>query len=165
MRCGKAEELEVDDVKLGRNPHECAVAKTAPFYCLYVSTGSQPARMRCGKADYINLWSIDCGVATRTNALWQSHVGYVVGQNASVATRTNALWQRQRISLIALSLLRRNPHECAVAKPLCNCYDNFATESQPARMRCGKDCWKIISVSPFASQPARMRCGKVFRNV
>ena len=75
----------------------------------------------------------------------------------------------------------RNPHECAVAKKLCPRFDLPSTvatrtnalwqstfkeppyhtnESQPARMRCGKD-YHLFCLCHFAtSQPARMRCGK-----
>ena len=55
---------------------------------------SQPARMRCGKVQ----WFITNFIITH------------------VATRANALWQRATWSASALLALRRNPHECAVAK-------------------------------------------------
>ena len=77
---------------------------------------------------------------------------------------------------------RRNPHECAVAKSVSvdavaadavatrtnalwqspkTLLTNICLESQPARMRCGKESAVEYKKQSAMSQPARMRCGKV----
>ena len=76
-----------------RNPHECAVAKSAACIFLYSSPCRNPH---------------ECAVA-KSNA----HLNSV---GSLVATRTNALWQRLPSFLPLSFLIRRNPHECAVAK-------------------------------------------------
>ena len=120
----------------GRNPHECAVAKgdfarsvsrrdvatrtnalwQSDTYVLYYShgKGSQPARMRCGKAvkhhGRVTVYSRnphECAVA-------KPKVSKICFDEF-VATRTNALWQRHTASN-KYGLISRNPHECAVAK-------------------------------------------------
>ncbi len=71
--------------------------------------------MRCGKIHACAGRKVR-DVATRTNALWQRGIVRITVDTGYVATRTNALWQRNR-----------------------SCIHSPKSESQPARMRCGKD--------------------------
>ena len=50
--CAVAKDETITDAQTGysRNPHECAVAKWIILFFLFAGGGSQPARMRCGKA-------------------------------------------------------------------------------------------------------------------
>ena len=68
--------------------------KVKRMYISSSSGSSQPARMRCGKSVLAAGAACAVKVATRTNALWQSH-------------RNPRMWG---------CLQSRNPHECAVAK-------------------------------------------------
>ena len=116
MRCGK-ERLALKHLSFARrNPHECAVAKAKCIADNHAAYASQPARMRCGKADLEICQGESFRVATRTNALWQRFTAKDGLNACRVATRTNALWQ----SCLQTSL--QDTHK-----------------SQPARMRCGKE--------------------------
>ena len=94
----------------------------------------------CAVAKMCALMSVfSLHVATRANALWQRSKLWQKCNKLKVATRANALWQRY-VSGLKLE---------------------YIITSQPARMRCGKDCAPMQAASTSkASQPARMRCGK-----
>ena len=77
-----------------RNPHECAVAKCAQLQKVPPFTGRNPHECAVAKLIFCFERGRKCPVATRTNALWQSH-------------RNPRMWG---------CLQSRNPHECAVAK-------------------------------------------------
>ena len=100
---------------------------------------SQPARMRCGKVYFSLPLSVSVTVATRTNALWQRAIYPHVDKNVDVATRTNALWQRCH----ACICLYRYPVATRTNALWQSCLQAAETAlpaSQPARMRCGKEC-------------------------
>ena len=111
----KTAPLVLAGLKFGRNPHECAVAKTGDVKFEKNRISSQPARMRCGKASTDVSFSTarmrrnphECAVAKMG--------GYSDFFCCYVATRTNALWQSDE-----------------------TCKTFTADGSQPARMRCGK---------------------------
>ena len=93
MRCGKETRFRVCCTGMGRNPRECAVAKTWGELSSQTWGRSQPARMRCGK-DALILQNVFC-----------------VGRNpreCAVAKMRDGK---------PLPLRRgHNPRECAVAK-------------------------------------------------
>ena len=120
-----------------RNPHECAVAKT-DIYCfictVYVATRTNALWQRsfCGVATFVFF------VATRTNALWQRDTSLSRVACIKVATRTNALWQRNniRIFIVACFVATRTNALWQRSSMRRTC---SSKQSQPARMRCGKD--------------------------
>ena len=120
-----------------RNPHECAVAKTDiySFICtVYVATRTYALGQRsfCGVATFVFF------VATRTNALWQRDTSLSRVACIKVATRTNALWQRNniRIFIVACFVATRTNALWQRSSMRRTC---SSKQSQPARMRCGKD--------------------------
>ena len=184
MRCGKVCCSHSFCLSPRRNPHECAVAKPAvtPTYTQCIVATRTNALWQSGRG--IVEWDA-VEVATRTNALWQRTPMYTVQSFEYVATRTNALWQSVTKLQALMSLLRRNPRECAVAK-VCALWkltpkgvatrtnalwqrlsanaSGINIKSQPARMRCGKDQAGKSGGGTCKSQPARMRCGKELGN-
>ena len=99
---------------------------------------SQPARMRCGKSVRVRQITNGANVATRANALWQICL------------------HRRKIQMKHC----RNPRECAVANHPAEYHGLRQSQSQPARMRCGKSATPTLARLAGKSQPARMRCGK-----
>ena len=99
------------------------------------------------------------GVATRTNALWQSSRSYRRHKHHT----SQPARMRCGKDCLRFSFRRkgsRNPHECAVAKSGARLILPLRFQSQPARMRCGKVFDGREMPAQEASQPARMRCGK-----
>ena len=124
---------------LRRNPRECAVAKFEYPPQIVNRRTSQPARMRCGKEQTGNEGWLCIGRNPRECAV------------AKIA-------EHLKHDIVYC----RNPRECAVAKMPKRRNSLPMAKSQPARMRCGKDWFKqVVNVQQVASQPARMRCGKV----
>ena len=137
MRCGKECVSRCCRGESSRNPHECAVAKAK---CIQKNDND--------------------GVATRTNALWQS---------ACIITRGGDIYSRNPHECAVAKKCgdscidagqRRNPHECAVAKkghvPNAR-VSNVATRTNALWQRLPS----FLLLSFLSSQPARMRCGKV----
>ena len=117
MRCGKV----------------CAASKSAAIH------GSQPARMRCGKADIL------------------------LRARQEVSRRNPhecAVAKSPKSSYVGL-LAKSQPARMRCGKACYGNYNKQAEMSQPARMRCGKErCDPPAGSRSAASQPARMRCGK-----
>ena len=161
MRCGKGHERAIARRHESRNPHECAVAKSAsqclPMSPLTVATRTNALWQRTRT----KISAFTAKVATRTNALWQRSQNGLVICSFVVATRTNALWQRANITLMfKLNIVATRTNALWQSPSLC--HPSKSQTSQPARMRCGKDHSSSFA-SPFEqSQPARMRCGKGF---
>ena len=159
MRCGKSTYDFIGDSISGRNPHECAVAnfkfvgelnrkhvatrtnalwQMLPHVIAADLCKSQPARMRCGKANFPNIVKkaissqparMRCGKAclraragcTRSSQPARMRCGK---ESAVEYKKQSAMSQpaRMRCGKVAIDKLgfaveRRNPHECAVAKP------------------------------------------------
>ena len=94
MRCGKGDAFKLKRDEIGRNPHECAVAKLSACDLFYRFLSRNPHECAVAKAYCSTNGIVPTLVATRTNALWQSSCGSGGPKSKKVATRTNALWQR-----------------------------------------------------------------------
>ena len=161
MRCGKGRKRRPVPLRRKSQPARMRCGKAANEDPAPMNPVSQPARMRCGKDPEPVPYVLRDTVATRTNALWQRPL--------SVSFKIHAYGRNPHECAVAKVLPRyvsaafagRNPHECAVAKLVTATITNrrkVATRTNALWQRLhllGNDV-------PDESQPARMRCGKDF---
>ena len=101
---------------MGRNPRECAVAKTARISTIDAAGDVATRANALWQNEFAKLFLSPSVVATRANALWQKCLCLLYTLLQIVATRANALWQNIQSILVTKGIDRRNPRECAVAK-------------------------------------------------
>ena len=176
MRCGKSPSQRELLAGHGSQPARMRCGKFSAVAVPRHKGKSQPARMRCGKFAVKQACEVRTSRNPRECAVANSNVRKSFAKTF-VATRANALWQISPRASVHFAHKGRNPRECAVANNRTSCLDwdvpkvatranalwqiaqarinNSFLKSQPARMRCGKNAFAGVPLSPCAGRNPR----------